>query len=184
MTRSGNIPGKFFCAAAAVVAFTTFASGAGAADKTVVIPLFSKSSAPKTEYLSIASEAFVPGSNVDYSNTYGCGGAFINTGGGALVAPVHLPNGAVVTDFKAFFNDTSASDMSVYLERQNLSSCGYTVMAQVDSSGASGYSSGSDASITNDTVDNTQYAYLAYAYSGSWDTNLKLKGVVVTYTTQ
>jgi hypothetical protein len=42
-----------------------------AQNKTVVIPLFDNESAePQTQYFVVGGEAFVPGSNVDYINTY------------------------------------------------------------------------------------------------------------------
>jgi hypothetical protein len=134
----------------------------------------------RTRYFSIGSEAFVPGSDVAYFNTYGCGGANISAGAGALVASVNLPQGAVITNFKVIFNDTSANNMSVSLERQTLGACGYQSIGEIDSSGISGY--GSKAVAVNHTVDNTLYGYHIYAYADVWDGNLKIKGVVITYT--
>lgn len=139
--------------------------------------------APRTQYFSVGGEAFVPGSNVAYFNTYACGGANITSGGGALVAPVHLPHGAVVTEFKVFFNDTSANDMDVSLYRHALSGCGYSGVAAVTSSGTAGYYSISDTSILNNVIDNTQFSYHVNAFSDAWDPNLKIKGAVITYTT-
>jgi hypothetical protein len=133
------------------------------------------------EYLVVGSEGFSPGSNVDYFNTYGCGGAYIVSGSGALVAPLHLPQGATVTEFKVFFCDSSSYDMTVYLDRQNLESCGYSSMAQVTSSGSSGYSSQLDNTIAHPTIDNEHYSYHVYAYCSAWDSNLKIKGALITY---
>ena len=136
---------------------------------------------PRTHTYSLSSEAFVPGSNVDYFNTYGTGGAYINSGSGALVAPVNLPDGAVVTMFTAYFYDGSNSDMSVALQRQGWASS-YSSMASVSSSGTPGYYNASDTTIFSPTIDNTQYGYLIYAYTAAWDANLKIKGVVIQYT--
>ncbi|HIC89333.1 MAG TPA: hypothetical protein EYP04_08005, partial [Anaerolineae bacterium] len=118
---------------------------------------------PRTHYFIVGSEGFLPGSNVDYYNTYGTGGAYIVSGSGALVAPVHLPQGAVVTRFKVFFYDDSSSDMTVYLNRQSMLAGSYTIMAQVSSSGISGYGSRTDTTIAYATVDNTTSSYLVYA---------------------
>ena len=137
----------------------------------------------RTQYFSLGSEAFVPGSsNVEYFNTYGCGGANIWPADtrGALVAPVNLPHGAVITNFKVFFYDTSLNDMYVRLYIQPLEDCPYVEIAQVDSSGISGY--GSKQVSVDHTVDNRADSYLLYAFSESWDDNLKIKGVVITYT--
>jgi hypothetical protein len=139
-------------------------------------------SSPRTHYFVVGGEGFVPGSNVDYQNTYLMGGAYIYTGSGALVAPVHLPHGAVVTELKVFFNDTSTSNMTVYLARLNLSSGGYVFMAAVDSSGISGYGSKTDTTISYATIDNTAYGYHIHAWSDSWDSNLKIMGALVVYT--
>ena len=137
--------------------------------------------APRTHYLIIGSEGFFPASNVDFGNSWGNGGAYINSGYGALVAPVHLPHGAVVTRFEVFFSDTSSSDADVRLQLQGLSSS-YTVMAQVSSSGISGYGSGTDASISNATISNTSRSYAVRAYSSSWDSSLRIKAALITYT--
>lgn len=139
-------------------------------------------SSPRTHYFIVGSEGFVPGSNVAYVNTYGNGGANIVSGSGALVAPVHLPQGAVVTGFKVFFNDTSAGDMTVILDGQYMTSGGYFSMAIVSSSGTAGYYSGTDTTISSPTIDNTIYSYDVYAYSSAWDSNLKIKGALITYT--
>ena len=154
-------------------------------NKVVVIPLLSKgntTSTPQTEYFTVGSEAFVPGNNVDYKNTYGCGGAFMYSGSGGMVAPVHLPQGAEITNLKVFFNDTSENDMSVSLYRQYLTGCGYQVLASVSSSGDGGYYSEENNSITSPIVDNMTNSYHIYAYSDSWDSDLKIKGAVITYT--
>ena len=139
-------------------------------------------STPRTHYFVVGGEGFVPGSNVDYFNTYGMGGAYICSGSGALVAPVHLPHGAVVTSFKVFFNDGSSSDMSVRLSRLILSSGGYASMATVASSGISGYGSKTETTIHNAIIDNTAYGYKIDAWSSSWDRDLKIMGALVTYT--
>ncbi|MGC9346778.1 MAG: hypothetical protein ACP5JG_01460 [Anaerolineae bacterium] len=139
-------------------------------------------SVPRTHYFTVGGEAFVPGSNVDYTNTYGMGGAYIHSGSGGLVAPVHLPHGAVVTGLQVFFNDTSSSDMSVSLYRLSLTAGAYSGLASVSSSGTSGYYNLSDTTISNATINNTAYSYHIYAYSSSWSSSLKIMGAVITYT--
>jgi hypothetical protein len=136
---------------------------------------------PRAQYFVVGGEGFVPGSNVDYFNTYGNGGAYIVSGSGALVAPVHLPHGAVVTELRVFFYDNSSSDMTVSLDLQGMSG-GYSTMARVSSSGAPGYMSETDTTITSATIDNLAYSYLVYAYCSAWDGgNLKIKGAVIRY---
>jgi hypothetical protein len=140
-------------------------------------------SSPRTHYYSIGSEAFQPRNDVAYGNGSGCGGAYIASGSGALVASVNLPHGAVVTEFTVFFNETSSASMSVSLQRQYLTSCGWAAdMAAVTSSGASQYYSVTDTSIVGATIDNTLYGYSVHAFSSAWESTLTIKGAVITYT--
>jgi hypothetical protein len=121
---------------------------------------------------------------VDYVNTYGQGGAYVDAAGfHALVAPVHLPHQAVVTAFEVFFYDSSSNDLTVYLQGQSLGGSGYTTMATVASSGTAGYCSQVDTTIDYAMIDHTAYSYHVYAFSSAWDgDNLRIKGAVVTYT--
>jgi hypothetical protein len=137
---------------------------------------------PRTHYFVVGGEAFHPGENVDYRNSYGNGGAYMVSGAGAMVAPVHLPHGAEVIELKVFFNDNSASDMSVSLNRLSLIGGAYTILASVSSTGVSGYGSRTETSISQAIINNTAYGYLIYAYSGSWNSALKIMGALVTYT--
>jgi hypothetical protein len=139
---------------------------------------------PRTHYLVVGGEGFVPATNVDYLNSGSQGGAYIDSGGPyALAAPVHLPQGAVVTEFKVFFYDTSSSDMSVTLKRLYLSTGGYATLADVSSSGILGYDSRTDGTISYATIDNTAHGYCVRAYSTSWDGgDLRIMGALITYT--
>ena len=136
---------------------------------------------PRTHYFVVGSEGFFPASNVDFGNSWGNGGAYISSGSGALVAPVHLPHGAVVTSFAVFFDDTSSNDMSVSLMLQGMSG-GYGTMASLSSSGISGYGSRETSSISSSTIRNTDYSYAVRAYSAAWSSALKIKGALITYT--
>jgi hypothetical protein len=173
-----------------VLLVLTFISETVAQNKIVVIPLFDSESStptPTTQYFVVGSEAFVPGSNVDYFNTGGPGGAYISASGShALVAPVHLPHGAEVTEFEVFFYDTSVNGMVVSLKRQYLSGSLSSDMAQVNTLGgrSDDYYSRIDDTIHQPNIDNTQSSIHVRAYSTNWDgTNLKIKGAVITYTT-
>lgn len=141
-------------------------------------------STPRTHYYSVGGEHFQPLSNIDFASGGGCGGAYLISGSGALVAPVNLPDGATVTGFKVFFYDVSSSDMSVSLNAQNLRSCSYIELAKVQSDSDTGYYSRVDSSVdtSNKVVDNQNYAYHIKAYSDSWSSSLKIKGAVISYT--
>ncbi|MBN1601988.1 MAG: hypothetical protein JW915_10285 [Chitinispirillaceae bacterium] len=136
-----------------------------------------------TGYLSVSAEAFLPGSNVAYSNTYGMGGAYIKSEiSGALVAHVHLPQNAVITEFRVYFNDNSSKDLNVRLMKLNFINGGYTVVGTVTSSGITGY--GNRAVSLNSTVSNLSAGYLIYAWCSPWDAsgNLKIMGARIRYT--
>jgi len=172
-----------------VLLVLTFISETVAQNKIVVIPLFDSESStptPTTQYFVVGSEDFVPGSNVDYFNTGGPGGADISASGShALVAPVHLPHGAEVTEFEVFFYDTSVNGMVVYFKRQYLSGSLSSDMAQVNTLGSSdGYYSRIAETIFQPNIDNTLSSLHVRAYSTNWDgSSLKIKGAVITYTT-
>ncbi|MFQ5453660.1 MAG: hypothetical protein ACE5D6_05685, partial [Candidatus Zixiibacteriota bacterium] len=139
-------------------------------------------SSPRTHYFVVGGEGFLPGKNDAYSNSYDNGGAYIISGYGAMAAPIHLPNGAVVTELKVFFYDNSTSDVSVSLGRLSFSG-GYGFLAIVSSSNISGYGSSTDNSIGYSTINNLSYSYHLRAYSSSWDSaNLRIMGALVTYT--
>jgi len=139
-------------------------------------------SSPRTHYFVVGSEGFVPWANLEYQNSSSTGGAYIHSGSGALVAPVHLPQGAVVTEFDAFFLDSSStSDMTITLQRQGFSG-GYTTMAEVYSSGTPGYGSAVDTIISNATIYNTSYSYHVRAYSDAWSGTLRINAALITYT--
>lgn len=137
--------------------------------------------APRTHYVSVPGEAFNPWVDVAFGNSGGCGGAYVAASGcHALVAPVQLPDGATVNQFTVFFQDTSSYDMTVTLYRQFYTGCGFVSLAEVNSSGTSGYHSVQDSASA--VVDNTTGGYHVKAYSCNWSSSLLIKGAVIRYT--
>jgi hypothetical protein len=98
-----------------------------------------------------------------------------------LVAPVHLPHGAVVTEFRVYFYDASAGDLDVWLALEGFSG-GYSILGELTTAGTPGYSNLIDTTIASSTINNTVDSYLIYAYSPAWDSNLRIKAAVVVYT--
>ena len=137
---------------------------------------------PREHNWSVSSEGFHPGRNVDYTNTYGMGGAYMHSGTGAMVCDVHLPDGAKITAFEVFFyNGSSTQDLRVRLMLQFRTGA-YSDMANVDSIGISGYGSDVDTTINYGTVDNGKYSYLIYAWGDPWDgSNLRVMSAQITY---
>jgi hypothetical protein len=136
-----------------------------------------------TQFVMLGGEAFLPGRPGDYSNSFGNGGACISSGSNALAAPIQLPQGAVITAFKVFFNDTSATtDLSVDLEGYVPSGGFYVILANVTSAGISGLGNRSTTSIASPTVDNTTLAYDVRAFSSAWNCNMHINAALITYT--
>lgn len=138
--------------------------------------------------ISIAPEAFHPAYTTQ-DGTFGgsTGFACLNdaVGAGAITTGVFLPDGATVTGFDAYVVDNSAAaNLSISLSRRANSAVGYTVMAEVDSTGASA----SIVTLTDNTivayeVDTSTYNYLIWVYSNDWQgIDMILKGVRIRYT--
>ena len=141
-------------------------------------------SSPRTHYYSVGGEHFQPLSNIDFVSGGGCGGAYLISGSGNLVAPVNLPEGATVTGFEVYFYDVSNNDMAVSLNVQNLKTCNYNELASIESDTNTGYYNKADSSINPSykIVDNQNYAYHIKAQSDAWSSSLKIKGAVISYT--
>jgi len=138
-----------------------------------------------TRYYSIPAVSFIPASSSATYNLYMYGNAVYSSSGSAyFYAPVHLPQGATITQFQPVLCDNSAeADITFRLVGVN-NSGGYSVITTTSSSGAStAYRSISPGALSV-TVDNQNYAYLVYA---SWSTpaapsNIRISKVNITYT--
>jgi hypothetical protein len=138
---------------------------------------------PRTHHLIIGSEGFLPARNAEYENAYGSGGAWIDTAGcEKLVAPVHLPHGATMTAFKAYYQDESSGDLRVSLDVQFMDRMGYASIAVIETSGTPGYDSQTETLVDSPAIDNTQYSYLVQAHSCNWDRDLRIRGAMISYT--
>jgi hypothetical protein len=136
--------------------------------------------------ITLGGENFYPAKNATYANGIGEGGAYIESGAGVLVAPLNLPQGAMLTGFKAiFFNYTPMSDSSeleISLCRVILYKGGYQFLANVNSQGISNYGSKDAIQIYQSPIDNNNFSYSVRAYSNSWKgQNLKIMGVIITF---
>lgn len=106
-----------------------------------------------------------------------------------LIAPVNLPDAAVVTEVFAFFYDNSADDMTykIYLKRRGVTSTTVSNMATLlgNTTGAStNVEYVSTTSITNPTIDNTkgQYYIFISLQISSIDANVRFYGITIRYT--
>ncbi len=144
-------------------------------------------SSPRTHYYVVGGEDFKAVlSQYTHVSPSAQGGAYILGPGDAdMVAPVHLPHGATLVELKVFFCDESTSDLDVKLKSKSLDSGLYsTTLAEVTSSGVSGYDSKSDtvSSSQYKVVDNTSRSLHILAWCTDWDGhNLRIMGAVITY---
>lgn len=99
-------------------------------------------------------------------------------------APVHLPDGAVVTGFEALVIDDSPSAMTVQLLRRAYDETAGGTMASVASTGAvaSTVRSFTDSTISAPVIDNASYQYLVRVSIPGGGTPLNFKGAVIRYT--
>lgn len=167
------------------VSGNTSVTGMITATDTVKAPHF-KYTAPVTHIMSISPASLAPSSNVGavpYYLSGGNGGAYMNSGSGFLGTGINLPNGAVITGFRVYFYDNSTSDLNVTFYRL-YNGGNYNIISSITSSGSLLYSN-LTSTIDNGVVDNSNYSYEISAYpSPSWDgTNIKVMGIVITYTT-
>ncbi len=108
------------------------------------------------------------------------------TANGWYLAPVQLPDGAVVTKMTFYFKDSWIFyDGIARLQRTHLGQGNFQEMASVDTSGAaSGYTSKSTTAISGATIDNNSYAYWVIwdiPYTASQYSRFEGCGVILEY---
>lgn len=147
-----------------------------------------------THYLSIPASGFQPRYNSSVTNFTSMDAnsmaSFTAGTSNYLVAPVNLPNGAVITSFKVYYVDNSATDIFFTLYTTGLTSTSVSSMTSLVSTGASGSISTisflESTAISFSTIDNLNSSYFVLAGPPGgccWDgSNLRIKGVVITYT--
>ena len=145
----------------------------------------------RRDYFSIPAEAFVSAGGNITNTSKGTGGAwvidpaFIPT---YMVAPVHLPHGAMITHFTMNFVDNSNADLEyMQLLVRPHNSSGSTALATFSSSGFSGDSQTVDSltttTIINHPVNNDGNSYFVRIFANWPGTeHLRIISAVVEYT--
>ncbi len=146
-----------------------------------------KFSSAKTYYYSIPPTAFRAAWSADITGAGLTSISFnsVPTPAGGLIAPVYLPHGAVVTSFKVYYYDFSATtDLRFELLNHLQGSSGGFIMASVISAGAPGESNGIDNTISANNINNQFYDYSIEVSStvGPWPTNMAVRSILITYT--
>ena len=137
----------------------------------------------KTYYYSVSGADFVAKNSADkiYREGITSGGAFFLTSTDGMVAPVHLPHGAILTKMTVQFADQGiAVDLMVNLRINS----GYQILASITSSGVVGEGSLSDSTISNAVIDNSLRAYVidATPVGGQWPgANMIVHRIILEY---
>ncbi|MEM6722983.1 MAG: hypothetical protein AAF598_03035 [Bacteroidota bacterium] len=112
--------------------------------------------------------------------------AYNSSGSLALVAPVHLPDGATVTSMEATVGDiSSTTNLNVRLVRLTNATGASQNVASVTSSGSPGnVLTYTDSTISLGTIDYDNYAYLIFVTpTASWDFNrVNIRNIQINYT--
>jgi len=135
-----------------------------------------------TRYYTVPGLAWLP--RYDHYN-FGRWGSYIYTSTAGTTywyAPVNLPDGAVVTEFRAWVYDNHAEDIMVQLSRSEATMGDTWLMASVTSSGATfSYRAFSDSTIGSSTIDNQNNAYVLTGVLRSGNSYHRLGQVRITY---
>jgi len=141
---------------------------------------------PKTQVLSISGNVFHSSSGNEFIASSG-GAFFTDPGAGTLVAPVQLPQGAVLQSMTAYVGDVAAESVAVSLRHEEHGGTTSIFIFYANSISMSG----SNLQLTDTTpqpdfqvVDNYTGHYHLAAYSQNWPgtSGLRISSVVIEYT--
>ncbi|MBL4590737.1 MAG: hypothetical protein JKY96_02130 [Phycisphaerales bacterium] len=160
------------------------AGGSVSAQGAVTGALFGLTSSRTLTY-SVSGDTFHSGSGRSFAGGDAVGGAYqTQSGQGWLMAPVNLPDGAVVTSVRISFLDNSTGDMAVALQARNFTGT-LSELALIQSSGASvAVQTMTTTNIAEPVIDNSLRGYHLRVFSSFWPGNLLLRifGVQIEYT--
>jgi hypothetical protein len=140
---------------------------------------------PKQYYLSLGGMSFRPGHDVanDWSSYYGNGTAYLTNESGSMQAPFYLPDGAVITNVRVYYEDDAAENISIYISRDFVSSGLSNLVDFTTSTNVDGVQN-TDFPLSH-IVNNNGAGYIARVYA-DWSSQnvgdeLALWGIVITY---
>ena len=140
---------------------------------------------PRTHYISIPAQAFVSSLGNPVNTSWGNGGAYPTTvANDAMVAPVYLPDGAVITEYYFYYVDNdAATDMSASLQRRTHLGA-LTTINTLTSSGTPSASAVSKSATLAVTVNNSLNNYSVRVSAFPWPGSeiLRIYSVRISYT--
>ncbi|MDB5206934.1 MAG: hypothetical protein JWR72_2009 [Flavisolibacter sp.] len=146
---------------------------------------------PKTLYYSLSGIDFEPLVSSDTSfKAVGSGDITLLTTNTfrKVVAPVHLPHGAVLQNMTVYVIDNSVTDNLLILLSRKLQLDNFAAdnLGFVISAGSTGISTAYPTSLGSNVVDNSVNTYYLYAGLNNspnpWTGNIYLRGVIIQYT--
>jgi hypothetical protein len=140
---------------------------------------------PATRYYSVCAEGFNPNNSSTTFNRNTLRVYPTGSGVAAFAAPVHMPDGARLTQLRGLFEDVESTlGVSLLLRRTNVTTGDFESIAAVSSGVANdaGLTTVATSSFSDDIVDNENWAYsLQLYYSAAAGSNLTLMSVRITY---
>ena len=142
--------------------------------------------APQTKTLSIPASAFVLNDNTNITSLRYLNDRVTFVGAvtsAFLVAPVSLPEGAIVTQITAFVFDNGPGDFDIDFNRGTYTVSGVTVLGTTTTSGTSASLRTITAAVAASPIDSSVAQYNVIVGNTDWDLSLNyLKAVRLTYT--
>lgn len=202
-TYSGNATGKVHFTTQAIPRMTIGASGnvgigtAAPSEKLQVSGSVKADnfvySSPKTLYYNLSGIDFRGERSRDtVILSIGSGSIFVShtTSTSGIIAPVHLPQGAVMGNMTIYFSDFSGAQnlQAVFYRKTILSNIFPDNIGAISSSGSSGLAAyTTPVNFLSNVVDNTIYTYYLHIYTtpfpSVWSSSaLELRAVVIEYT--
>lgn len=142
--------------------------------------------AAQTKTLSIPASAFVLNDNTNITSLRYLNDRVTFVGAvtsAFLVAPVSLPEGAIVTQITAFVFDNGPGDFDIDFNRGTYTVSGVTVLGTTTTSGTSASLRTITAAVAASPIDSSVAQYNVIVGNTDWDLSLNyLKAVRLTYT--
>jgi len=149
---------------------------------------------PKTNYYSIGAADFSLNKDGNYGMMTGSVPG-IGAGEGEteyMYAPVHLPHGARLTEFRVFWYSSNTQPITFQLEQRSLRNGTYAVMGEIRSAAtAGGYQEQSTTDVITLPIDNRAFAYYiradSFCFGGTfgpdgWCQGVEVMGASISYT--
>lgn len=143
---------------------------------------------PQTRYLMLGAEDF-RAANSAQQGQFGEGpefSAFLDpsVAYGEMVAPVHLPDGAQVTEMICYmFGPTTTNPLRAELEYRQVDTLDPQVMATASTLGQAGTNSAATLVAANNTpINNAQRSYCVRVRASDWTTSHSLRHIRIAYT--